>query len=60
MIDPSNYGLVEIAVTGVIVLGLATWQLLSVNREVAKDRARRHGSPEDARHSIGEHRLDDR
>lgn len=59
MIDPSNYGLVEIMVTAVIVLGLAIWQWLSVSREVARDRAKRV-SPEDAGHPVGEHRLDDR
>lgn len=60
MIDPKHYGLVEIILTAVIVLGLAFWQLRSVNREIARDKERQRASPKDARHSVGEHRLDDR
>ncbi|WP_448586472.1 hypothetical protein [Thermaurantiacus sp.] len=30
MIDPKFYGLVELVLSGVIVLGLAGWQLWSV------------------------------
>ena len=58
MIDPAYYGLVEIVFTGAVVLGFAFWQLRSVSREIARDRERR--SPEDARHPVREHRLDDR
>ena len=35
------------------------WQLVSINREIAKDR-RKRDLPEGAGHPIGEHRLDDR
>lgn len=37
MIDPNYYGLVEILVGGVIVLGLAFWQLWGL-RKLEKDR----------------------
>jgi hypothetical protein len=57
MIDPDNYGLVEMAFVGAVVLGFAVWQLVSVNREIAKDRAK---SEDSAGHAVGEHRLDDR
>ena len=34
-----NYGLIEMGFTGSVVLGFAIWQLVSVNREIAKDKA---------------------
>jgi len=34
-----NYGLIEILFTSVTVLGLAFWQLWSVNREIKRDKA---------------------
>ena len=55
------FGMLDMAIVGITVLGLGIWQLVSINREIAKDkRAARADSPESARHSIGEHRLDDR
>lgn len=36
-----SYGWVEFAVFLPIVLGLAVWQLWSVNREIAKDKRER-------------------
>lgn len=48
------FGILDMAVVGVVVFGLGIWQLVSINREIAKDR-----SPERARHPIGEHGLDD-
>jgi hypothetical protein len=57
MFDPDTYGLIEMGFTGAVVLGFAVWQLVSVNREIAKDRAK---SEDRAGHAIGEHRLDDR
>ena len=57
--NPHYYGIVEMAFTGIVVLGLALWQLWSVNREVGRDRAARDASAEHARHPVGEHRLDE-
>jgi hypothetical protein len=34
-----NYGLIELLFTGGVALGLGFWQLWSVNREIAKDKA---------------------
>lgn len=56
MIKPEHYGIVEMVFTGAVVLGLAVWQLWSVNRDIAKDKS----SSGDTGHSVGEHRLDDR
>jgi hypothetical protein len=53
------YSLIEMAFVGIVVLGIAVWQLVSVNREIKKDRAKRE-SPERSGHAVGEHRLDDR
>lgn len=49
--DPRYYGLVEMAFTGLVVLGLAGWQLWSISRDVRRDRA----SKEAARHPVAEH-----
>ncbi len=53
------FGILDMAVVGVVVLGLGIWQLVSINREIAKDRAAKD-SPEGSGHPVGEHRLDDR
>lgn len=53
-----GYGWIEFAVFGPLVLGLAVWQLWSVNREIKRDKQRK--SDEAARHPVGEHPLDDR
>ena len=53
------FALLDMAIVGVPVIVISVWQLVWVNREIAKDREKR-GSPEDARHPVGEHRLDDR
>jgi hypothetical protein len=34
-----NYGLIELLFTGGVALGLGFWQLWSINREIAKDKA---------------------
>lgn len=52
-----SYGWVEFAVFLPIVLGLAVWQLWSVNREI--DRSKRAKS-DDPGHAVREHPLDDR
>ncbi len=60
--NPHYYGIVEMVFTGAVVIGLAVWQLWSVRREQAKDRAARakRASAERAGHLVGQHRLDDR
>lgn len=55
--NPAHYGLVEMAFTGIVILGLAGWQLISVNREIARDKQK---SADRARHPVGEHPVDDR
>ena len=56
-------GLFDLAIAGVPVILFCLWQLVSVNREIARDRARgspERPSPDRSGHAIGEHRLDDR
>ena len=53
------FSLMDMAIVGVPALAIGIWQLVSVNREIARDKAKRE-SPEGAGHSVGEHRLDDR
>lgn len=36
MIDPRYFGLIELLLVGGIALGIGVWQLLSVNREIAR------------------------
>ncbi len=36
-----NYGFIEIIFVAAVALGLGFWQLWSVNREIAKDKAER-------------------
>lgn len=54
------FSLLDMAIVGVPVLVIGVWQLVSVNREIARDRAAKDASPERAGHAVGEHRLDDR
>lgn len=51
-------GLIDLAIVAVPALGLGLWQLIAINRSIARDRADRE-SPGAAGHPIGEHRLDD-
>lgn len=53
-----HYGWIEMVFTGVVVLGFAGWQIVSVNREIAADKRKK--LEDAARHTVGEHRLDDR
>lgn len=57
-------GLLDLAIAGTPVLLFCVWQLVSVNREIARDKAakavRDEPSPKGPRHAVGEHRLDDR
>lgn len=56
-----NFGWIEIAFTYTVVLGIAFWQLWSVNREIRKDKekAARGDSEAVSGHLVGEHPLDD-
>lgn len=59
----SWFALMDMAIVGIPVLVIGVWQLVSVNREIAKDKAKaaeRAQSPEGAGHPVGEHGLDDR
>ncbi len=60
--NSSYFSLFDMAICGVPALGFAIWQLISINREIAKDKAAKVStqSPDGARHAVGEHRLDDR
>ncbi len=42
--DPRYYGLVEMAFSGLVVLGFSFWQLWSVNRDI-RERERLERSP---------------
>jgi hypothetical protein len=56
----SVFSLFDMAICVVPALSFGIWQLVSVNREIAKDKAKRARLPDDARHAVGEHGLDDR
>lgn len=55
-----HFGWVEIVFTAVIALGFGFYQLWSVNREIARDKAEKAKKSGDAGHPVGEHELDDR
>ncbi|MBX7497075.1 hypothetical protein K3172_14545 [Qipengyuania sp. 6B39] len=55
-----HFGWVEIVFTAIVALGFGFYQLWSVNREIAKDKAAKDQSSRDAGHAVGEHELDDR
>ncbi len=55
--------LIDLAIVGVPALVIGVWQLISINREIAKDKAAKalkDASPDGSGHPVGEHRLDDR
>ena len=59
------FSLLDMAIVGVPVTVFCIWQLISVNREIAKDKKANSDSqkgklPEGSGHPVGEHRLDDR
>ena len=61
--DMRYFSLMDMAIVGVPAIVFGIWQLVSVNREIARDKAAKAAadpSPERPGHSIGEHRLDDR
>jgi hypothetical protein len=53
-----NYGWIEVVVVAILALGFGGYQLWSVNREIAKDKAKK--SAGSSGHAVGEHPLDDR
>lgn len=60
-----SVSLFDMAICGIPAVGFAIWQIVSVSREIAKDRQAPpvvpdRTSPERAGHPIGQHRLDDR
>ncbi len=56
------FSIFDMAICAVPALAFGVWQLISVEREIARDKAKAAtgGSPDGARHAVGEHRLDDR
>ncbi len=57
------FSIFDMAICAVPALAFGVWQLISVEREIARDKAAKAlagVSPEGARHPVGEHRLDDR
>lgn len=56
--------LLDMAIVGVPAVIFIVWQLVSINREIGRDKSKKDAasdeSPESARHPVGEHRLDDR
>ena len=56
----SMFSVFDMAVCVVTAMSFGIWQLVSVNREIAKDKAKKAPLPDDARHPVGEHRLHDR
>ena len=57
--DSSWFSMFDMAIAGVPALAFGIWQLVSINREIAKDKAKKD-SPKGSGHPVGEHRLDDR
>lgn len=56
------FSLIDMAIVGVPAIIFVLWQLVSVNRAIARDKAKspEDASPESSGHPVGEHRLDDR
>ena len=60
-----NFGWIEIVVFAGIALGFGFWQLISINREIARDKAGKQAatkpasdSPTSPGHAEGQHHLD--
>ena len=56
----NNLGIIEMAMTGVLVLGFCIYQYVAMTRDIARSKRERDASARDAGHPHGEHRLDDR
>jgi len=56
------FSLIDLAIAGLPVILFCVWQLVSVNREIARDKSDppEGRSPERSGHPVGEHRTDDR
>lgn len=50
--DGRWFSLLDMAIVGIPALAFAIWQLVSINREIARDKAKAD-SPENARHPEG-------
>ena len=63
-----NFGWIEMVVFGTIAFGFGGWQLISVNREIARDKARKDAAAQNsagdsaarAGHPVGDEQLDGR
>lgn len=61
-----NLGIIEMALTGVLVLGFCLYQYVAMTRDIARSKRERPDSADSAAsakgtgHPHGEHRLDDR
>ena len=60
-----NFGWIEIVVFAGIALGFGFWQLISINREIARDKAAKQAATNPASdsttspgHAEGQHHLD--
>ena len=53
------FGLLDLAIAGVPALAFGIWQLVSINREIAKDKRAKSDLPKGSGHPIGQHGLDD-
>lgn len=49
-----NLGWIEIVFVGVVALGIGFWQLWSVNREIAKDKAAKESKEAESKDPLGE------
>ena len=65
--DSKWFSLMDLAIVAIPALGIGIWQLVSINREIARDKQKKadalaqgQPSPERAGHPVGEHGLDDR
>ena len=59
------FSVFDMAVCVIPALSFGIWQMMSVNREIARDKAAREAAeqaalPEGAGHAVGEHGLHDR
>lgn len=42
-----NFGWIEMVIFGTVALGFGVWQLRSINREIAKDKAKKDAAGKD-------------
>ncbi len=56
----NNLGVIEMVVSGGLMLGFCAWQYWSMTRSIARDKKERDALADRARHPEREHRLDDR